>query len=252
VVHLSATGVDITERREAERGLRERFVSMLTHDLRTPLAAASAAAQLLQRVPDDRSRVLHLAAQIHRGVERMDAMIRDLLDVSRLRAGESLPLQVEAQDLSEVVTEAVEGLRMLHGERLELRTDGPLPGRWSAQAVTRIVENLVGNAFKYGSDKGPVEVRLCPADDGAVLEVSNTGRPIPPEELSQLFDPFRRSSAAFAGGKKGWGIGLALVRGLAEAHGGAVGAQSSADDGTTFWVRLPRHPPSEVALLPAP
>ena len=89
---------------------------------------------------------------------------------------------------------------MLHGGRLELHTAGPLPGRWSAQAVTRIVENLVGNAFKYGGERSPVAVWLYPAGADAVLEVSNAGRPIPPQELRQLFDPFRRSNAAFAGG----------------------------------------------------
>ena len=108
--------------------------------------------------------------------------------------------------------------------------------------MTRIVENLVGNAFKYGGERSPVAVWLYPAGADAVLEVSNAGRPIPPQELRQLFDPFRRSNAAFAGGTKGWGIGLALVRGMAEAHGGEVGVRSIPGEHTTFWFTLPLAP----------
>ncbi|HEU0035558.1 MAG TPA: ATP-binding protein [Kofleriaceae bacterium] len=223
-----------------ERELRERFVAALTHDLRTPLGAAKMGAELLLRGTTDAARVQRLASRINDNIDRADAMIRDLLDVNLIRAGGTLSLERVAGDLVALVRGTLDELSSIHGNRFALRAPSPIPGAWDADAVRRIVENLCGNAVKYGTAQQPITVTLSADDDTATIAVHNAGEPIPAHELPQLFQMFRRADSARRGGVKGWGLGLALVKGLAEAHGGHASVTSSAERGTTFRVVLGR------------
>ncbi|HZH13749.1 MAG TPA: PAS domain-containing protein [Archangium sp.] len=225
-------------RLESERDLRERFVATLTHDLRTPLTAAKMGAQLLARKASDPDAVLKSAVRIGESLDRADRMIRDLLDANRIRAGETLPIERASCDLAETARDTLEELMTVHGERFVLKGDRHIKGSWSCNAVRRILENLCINAVKYGAAGKCVTVTLTRAGQGAELQVHNEGPPIPSEELRDLFEPFRRAQSAQAGGQKGWGLGLTLVKGLAEAHGGSVSVSSTAESGTTFTVRL--------------
>lgn len=226
-----------------EREVREQMVSMLAHDVRGPLAAAKVAAQMLaRRVPEDE---VDLATRIGRNVDRVDRMLRDLLDARRIRAGEVLAIERQRGDLGALVTEVVDELRAEHGERFDLRAEGDTSAEFSADEVRRAVWNLIVNALKYGSRSAPVVIRVTGSDDVAV-SVHNEGAPIAPEDLDHLFEPFRRSLSPRADSPKGWGLGLALVRGCAEAHGGRVDVESSAATGTTFTLTLPRRPRSSV------
>jgi signal transduction histidine kinase len=107
--------------------------------------------------------------------------------------------------------------------------------------MRRILENLCNNAIKYGDTTSRVTVSLRQEGDEAELAVHNWGNPIPASEQESLFQYFTRTKSAEASGKRGWGIGLTLVKGVAEAHGGSVQVESSQEKGTTFRVRLPRH-----------
>jgi signal transduction histidine kinase len=156
-----------------------------------------------------------------------------------VRAGEKLPLELEPLDLVRIASETLDELGTIHGDRFVLRAPPHIEGTWGAKAVRRILENLCNNAIKYGSPLAPVEVVLDADDDRAIIRVHNEGNPIPRELWSTLFEPFRRGGADAA--QKGWGLGLTLVRGMAEAHGGSVEIESGAEAGTTFTVTLPRH-----------
>lgn len=225
-----------------ERDLRESFVATLSHDLRTPMTAAKISAQLVLRQPDLSDAAQKLVNRIGTGIDRMDQMIRDLLDANLIRAGGRLPIVPAACDLQEVVGNTLEELATMHGDRFQLRCEGPALGMWDAQALRRVVENLASNAIKYGSAYGRVLVTIEDRGEEVSLSVHNEGNPLSPEDQTNLFEPYIRAASARASGQKGWGLGLTLVRGVAQAHGGSVRVSSSPAAGTTFTVTFPAKP----------
>ncbi|RKH65567.1 PAS domain S-box protein [Corallococcus aberystwythensis] len=233
-----------TARLEEERDLRERFVATLTHDLRTPLTAAKLNAQMLARKGDDPTALFKLAARISENLDRADQMIRDLLDANRIRAGEGITLDLSSElDLGALARETLEELALVHGGRFVLNAPQPLAGHWSRDGMRRILENLCGNAIKYGAHDRPVTVSLTEAGPDAVaLRVHNWGNPIPPEHQRALFQQYRRLESAEVRAQKGWGLGLTLVEGLAQAHRGSVTLESTPETGTTFTVTVARDP----------
>jgi signal transduction histidine kinase len=178
-----------------------------------------------------------LAVRIERNLDRMDRMIRDLLDVSRVRGGQRLPLRLADCDLAVVAREVIEELSVAHGDRFELAPGEAVRGIWSQEDLRRALWNLGTNAVKYGVPGRPITTRLERTADGVRASVHNFGNPIPPDKRARLFDLYSRLRE---GSATGWGLGLALVRACAEAHGGqaAIG-ESSEEAGTTFTIDLP-------------
>jgi NO-binding membrane sensor protein with MHYT domain/two-component sensor histidine kinase len=223
-----------------ERELRDRFVSALAHDLRTPLAAARITAQLTARKSADPDEVQRQCARIMENLRRMDQMIQDLLDAHRISAGQALPLKPVVCSLRPVLEKSFEDLATIHGDRFVLECDADLEGRWDPAYLQRAVENLCANAVKYGEEGSPIEIRATSGPDaGLVVSVRNRGNPIRAEDHRSLFDLFHRGKGAEAAGKRGWGLGLTIVKGIAEAHGGRVRVESDAVDGTVFSIDLP-------------
>ncbi len=222
---------------EAERELRERFVSLLTHDLRTPLSAIKINSQLIERHYNNGPVVLTYATRIKASVNRADQMISNLLDANLIRSGELLPINAESFDLTSLVEKTLEELSVIHGERFILNGAGSIQGHWDIKGLRRIVENLCNNAVKYGSPTTKIIVNLYEKAENAILEVCNNGDPISEQDQKFLFQQFRRGSKKML--VKGWGIGLTLVRGVAEAHGGRVKVKSEMETGTVFTVIIP-------------
>jgi PAS domain S-box-containing protein len=225
---------------EAERELREQFVSTLTHDLRTPLSTILAAAQLLAHQPGKPELSSTLPDRIIRAALRADRMIQDLLDVTRIAAGNPLPMNIAALDLAPLAADVIAELNSLHTNPITLDVSAPLEGWWSGSELGRALENLVSNAIKHGSPEGAITVGIRAAEAEVTISVHNVGEPIAPEELATIFEPFRRSSCVQTRGTKGWGLGLTLVKAIAEAHGGRVSVESTAAHGTRFEVVLLR------------
>ncbi len=225
---------------QRERDLRDRFVAALSHDLRTPLATAKMGAQVLSRRTDDQKLIIKTTGRIMENLDRAEQMIRDLLDAFRISAGERVPLKIQAFELTELISKTLEELSTIHGNRFSLDAEGPIHGYWSPDALRRIIENLCANAIKYGDKLHKITVTLLTSADKVTITVHNYGNPIPPEDQARLFNVFSRSEGAIKGGQRGWGLGLALVKGFAEAHGGSVRVESSSESGTTFTVTLPR------------
>jgi PAS domain S-box-containing protein len=223
-----------------EKALRERFVSALTHDLRTPLTAARMGAQLVAMKPEDPQSNGKLAGRILDNLDRMDAMIRDLLDAGRIRAGERIALQMEECDLAAIAARVREDFATIFGDRFRLERTTPLIGWWSPDAMRRILENLLSNAEKYSEPGTPITITFQEVEDRVFIVVHNFGRAIAPEDLPSLFDQFRRTKEAERGSVGGWGLGLTLVRGLTEAQGGMVKVESYPREGTRFTVDVPR------------
>jgi PAS domain S-box-containing protein len=229
---------DRNERLTQERALREQFVSTLSHDLRTPLTAARVFAQIIKKEPGDPARIGAHSLRVVQNIDRADRMIRDLLDSNRVRAGQQLPLEREPAELTALVRGVVEELERVHGERFRLQLESEERGEWDVDGVRRIIENLCSNALKHGSDTGQVTVRVLGRGPEVELCVHNFGDPIASDDRKRLFEHFERSSRS--GATRGWGIGLTLVRGMTEAHGGRVSVESDRESGTTFIVTLPR------------
>jgi signal transduction histidine kinase len=219
------------------QSFREQFTMILTHDLRSPLTAIKATTDLLFRHPRI-EQVPHLAARIADNVRRIDRMTQDLLDVSRIQFGEKIHFEVIECDLYSLLRETLSQLASIHGERFVLEGK-PVQGYWNCDAFRRAIENLVVNAIKYGDSMKPIIVTLQETHGRVIVSVRNEGPHIPVEEQEGIFQSFMRTQSAQNGKKGGWGLGLAMVRGMAEGHGGSVALDSAPGRGTTFIIDVP-------------
>jgi PAS domain S-box-containing protein len=246
IVQWFGTSTDIDEQKrtqhalERERELREQFVNTLSHDLRNPLSAARTSAQLIARYPDKLDRTMMLASRIMEYLTRADQMIEDLLDANRIRAGKGLPIEPEECDLVRITEKVRDETNSIYGDRVRIEATPPIKGYWSAKNLQRLLENLITNAIKYGFRDTPVTVRIKEQGESVELSVHNFGNAISPGDQKHLFDPFMRTRNALLDRKKGWGLGLTLVRGVTEAHGGRISVKSNPEEGTTFTMTLPR------------
>jgi signal transduction histidine kinase len=224
---------------EVHADIQQKFVSTLTHDLKTPISAAKMAAQLILKRSDKPDDCIRSAGRIVGNLNRLDSMIHNLLDASRLRTGETLSLQFVHCDLSAIARDVVEELSDIHGSRITLEGKDSVEGVFGCDGFRRAIENLIGNAVKYGTQGSPVKVSISGDDKSVNFSVHNEGSPIPEEEIPLLFKQYRRSKSAHESRQTGWGLGLTLVKGVADAHGGKVIVRSPEGQGTTFVLSLP-------------
>jgi signal transduction histidine kinase len=232
-----------TQFSETLKLIQERLASSLTHDLRGPITAAKMCSQLIIRRPEDSQLSLSTANKILKSMDRLDAMITELLDASMIRTGQPLPLKIEDCDLIEIVHECAEELNLIYDGRFVVKADTSVIGCWSKGGLRRIMDNLATNAIKYGSLNTPITISIQQDDSRVIISVHNEGPAISKEDQTILFKEFRRAKSAE--GQKGWGLGLAVVKGLAEAHHGSARVESDAVKGTTFIIEIPKGTNSE-------
>jgi PAS domain S-box-containing protein len=254
---------DVSALREAQARVEEadrrkaHFLAVLSHELRNPLAAVQNALRVLERAPPGSSQAQRSMAVLGRQVRQLAHLVDDLLDVTRITRGK-IQLQRAEVDLAELVARTLED----HASVLEAaglatsltRCEGALVVDADASRVAQIVGNLVQNAAKYTPRGGRVDVRVARDDAArtALVEIRDTGAGMPPELVARLFEPFAQADATLDRSQGGLGLGLALVRGLVELHGGAVEARSEGPGrGSTFTVRLPLAAPSHVGAPPS-
>lgn len=242
---------DITDRKQRERE-RERMVDelrqvrqfraelggVIAHDLRNPLAGISTTAQYLARTRDMPAAHVGSLRKVDAGARRMARMIRDLVDLAHCRLGGGIPIEAEPTELGALVRPLMGELGAAHPTRaLELVTDGDLAGTWDPDRIAQLVTKLLGNALAHGED--PIHIGLRGEDATVVVSVRNRGEAIPTDAIPHLFEPFRQRRAHRAG----LGVGLYVASEIVRAHAGQLEVRSSATDGTTFTVTLPRSPP---------
>jgi PAS domain S-box-containing protein len=239
---------DISERKRAEEALRQadrrksEFLGVLSHELRNPLAPIRTSAYLLGRSGALNERDRRAIATIDRQVSHLARLIDDLLDVTRIERGK-INLQRSNFDLVEVVRRVVEDHRSAFESReVEVAlADEPLWIDGDATRIAQVVTNLASNAAKFTPAGGRISLSLHRADSRlAVLEVADTGVGIDADTLAHLFEPFAQADRSLDRSRGGLGLGLALVKGLVELHGGEVAAQSRGPGaGARFTVKLP-------------
>ncbi len=265
-VGIQGIARDVTERKRAEAVLRDagrrkdEFLAMLAHELRNPLAPIRNAVQVLRLAGPARPALRRAQEVIQRQTAHLARLVDDLLDVSRISRGR-VPLRAERLDLAALVRNAAEDHRLTlesAGLRLEVGApDGPL---WTVGDPTRlaqVVGNLLHNAGKFTDAGGLVAASLAADPDGkrAVLAVRDTGVGMDADMLTHLFEPFSQADRSLDRSRGGLGLGLALVKGLVELHGGAVHAQSPGPGGgAEFTVVLPLGdgPAMPEEVLPPP
>jgi signal transduction histidine kinase len=240
---------------EAEQAVRARdeFLAIASHELKTPLAPLLLRLQTLERlVARDqlgsipREKLLQLFGGAEGQVLRLDGLIDDLLDLTRIRA-KRFRLDTAPVDLAAVVREVLDHHRaevLAVGCTLSVETPAPVHGSWDRRRLEQVVANLLTNAVKYAPGS-PIEVRVHGGEAEATIAVRDHGPGIPVEHQERIFRPFERAPRA-RGGPAGLGLGLYIVRQIVEAHGGSVTLASAPGRGTTFTVTLPRTPRAEA------
>lgn len=222
---------------QAAAEFEQRLLGIVSHDLRNPLASVRLGLETMQRrgIGAEHLRTLQ---RMERSTERMLAIISGLLDVTRIRQGQGLPLTPEPVSLNAVVTRVLEGMPEDHVRRVRRGGDDQATGMWDPERLAQAVGNLLGNALQHGDPERPVTVRVGMREGKAELSVHNHGAPIPDELVAGLFEPFQRGlrPGALDGSI---GLGLYIVRQVALGHGGEVRVRSTAEEGTTFVLELP-------------
>lgn len=230
------------KQRELEE-LRRNLIAWAGHDLRTPLASIQAIVEALAdgvvEEPDTVNRYLRTA---QREIRSLSHLIDDLFELAQLEAG-GLRLEKGENSLSDLISDTIESFSELAARQeitLEGRADpGVDPVFMDAQQIGRVLSNLVGNALRHTPSGGAVRVQALAQPGGARVEIQDTGEGIPDQDLPHVFERFYRGEKSRSRATGGAGLGLAIAKGIVEAHGGTIGAESQSGQGTRFTFTLP-------------
>jgi two-component system phosphate regulon sensor histidine kinase PhoR len=232
---------DLTEVRRLEN-VRREFVANVSHELRTPVAAVRSLVETLSHAAaDDPEAAGTFLTELERQTERLSALLDDLLELARLDSGKR-EMARESVDLAALIQSAVSRLAPAADAKRQTVDANVQEGLacWAdAQALERVVVNLLDNAIKYTGDGGSIRVSAAQADDAVVIEVADDGPGIPEADQPRIFERFYRVDRARSRELGGTGLGLSIVKHIVESHGGEVGVESAVGRGSTFRVRLP-------------
>jgi signal transduction histidine kinase len=239
--------------------LKSEFISVASHELRTPMATVLGFSELLLDEVDPADPRHQYVSVIHQDAIQLSTLVNNLLDISRIETGR-LAIELEPVDLEAVLRPLVTMLSA-PAPRHDLIVELDPAARWvraDAAKLNQILMNLVGNAIKYSPDGGDVIVRSGPTPDGRVeVSVTDIGMGIPEEHLERIFERFYRVDSSETRAIPGTGLGLYIVRHLVELHGGTIAAESGSGRGSTFRFTLsaaprpaeaPTRPPAEAAV----
>jgi signal transduction histidine kinase len=223
---------------------RAQFISVVSHELRLPMTSIKGYTDLILQgtVGEINPRQREFLEIVRSSVDRMDDLVSDLLDISRIETGriklDPAPISLAAQ-MEQVLKDLRPGILE---KRLEILVDLPaeLPRVYADPVrVNQVLENLIENARKFTREGGSIRFASMKADGFVRTEVRDTGIGISPEDQARLFEPFFRSEAAAVREQSGWGLGLNVARNLVRLMGGEIGVESELGSGSVFWFTLP-------------
>lgn len=223
---------------------KERFLAILGHDLRTPLGAIITSTKFMLDTTGETGELgepyLTLVTRIGSSAGRMNNMVADLLDFTRTRFGDSIPIVRAEMDVNKLVHDvAMEMCAMYPKSTIQVETSGELHGQWDADRLAQALTNLLGNAVQHGSDKSPIKVVACGDANEVLISVQNEGPVIPSEEFGEIFEAVKQARPGVVPDDH-LGLGLYIVDKIVAAHDGSVDVVSTKAAGTTFTVHLPR------------
>lgn len=234
---------DVSREREVDQ-MKSDFVSVVSHELRTPLAAMKGAVDnLLDGLCGDLNQIQRDCLLLtNRNIGRLNRLISDLLDISRIEAGK-IQLAKQQVDITRVINEVLDSFQAMANEKnilLKASCGSDLPmAELDPDKITQVLTNLVGNSLKFTPSGGTVKVEACRENNVLQIDVIDTGVGIPRQDLEKVFDKFYQVSRSLGSGVKGTGLGLPISKSLVEKHGGKMWAESELGKGSTFRVNLP-------------
>ena len=229
---------------------RDRFLAILGHDLRTPIGAIITSSSFMREIgpplPEPHG---SMVIRIERSARRMNQMVTDLLEFTRTRFGDSIPVVAADMDLESVIGDVASEVRASNTSvDLQVVTEGDLRGHWDRARLAQALINLLSNAVHHGDATRPISLHATRTGKEILIRVHNKGTAIPAEEMAHLFDPMKESGRGGAEDPQHLGLGLYIVDQVVRSHGGAVEVQSTAAEGTTFTMRLPTAAPKAAHL----
>jgi signal transduction histidine kinase len=241
-----AITMGLTALQERVEEVREELLATTIHEVRQPLAAIIGQAQLARRAlrapTPNLARVSSSLEKIEDGAARMSGMLTALLDSSRIVLGDLALAPIDC-DLRDALREALDivGPELADRVTVEIRPGVETSGRWDAERLEHVFANLLSNAGKYSPPETPIRLTIDGVDEILRVAIQDEGIGIAPPDLPRLFDRYTRGRDAMAAGIEGFGLGLYLCRGIVEAHGGRIWAESDGPgQGTTIRLELPR------------
>jgi two-component system, OmpR family, sensor histidine kinase ResE len=242
---LAASFQEMTRQLAELDKLKAEFVSVASHELKTPINVILGYAQLLGEelygplTPKQRQ----VAQVLENQTKQLSRLVKQLLDITRFEAGGG-KLDVRPVELTRFFDQLEEAFQVLadqRGVRFHVsRHDGlPETVHWDADRINEVLGNLLSNAFKFTSEEGEVELTVLPTDHSVQMEVRDTGAGIAPNQVPRIFDKFYQADNQRASTKGGSGLGLSIAREIVEAHNGTISVESTPGVGTTFTIVLP-------------
>ena len=223
---------------------RTLFLGVLGHDLRNPIGAATMAARhMIKRGGIDPNQTL-LASQIVSTTERATQILNDLLDITRSAFGTDIPVMKAPMNMGQLGLQLAEEMRTISdGRAIDINVVGETSGEWDETRMGQMLSNLIGNALQYSPENSPILVTIAGQGNDVLISVHNEGDPIPSSKIKVIFDSFTRARKGQVEreGAMNLGLGLYIAKRIVLAHKGDIGVVSTAEAGTTFTVRLPKH-----------
>jgi signal transduction histidine kinase len=220
---------------------KERFLAILGHDLRTPLGAIITSTQFMLDDGELHEPNLTLVTRVSTSARRMNQMVLDLLDFTRTRFGDTIPVIPTDMDARKMVHDVVAEIATMYpSSTVHVETSGDLRGRWDQDRLAQALSNLIANAVQHGSERSTINVAAHGFPTEVTISVTNHGPVIPESEVPEIFQAMKQSRSHGARDRRHLGLGLYIVDKIVRAHLGSVAVQSSREHGTTFTMHLPR------------
>jgi signal transduction histidine kinase len=223
------------------RQSRDRFLAVLGHDLRTPLGAIMTSTQFLLDVGNLQDTQLSLVTQMRNSARRMNRLVGDLIELTRTRMGDSIPITRAPFDMGKLLQDVANEIGASYPTHaVEVGKSGDLRGAWDCERLTQALVNLVSNAVHHGTPNGPIRITATGEEREVVVSVHNEGEPIGEDRIDRLFDAMKEIQPGGIHDRRHLGLGLYIVDKIVAAHEGRIEVQSRNGEGTTFTIHLPR------------